>query len=73
MLMKSVKDHFKMVASKARAKAKIDKMESEAAEEDKKDGTDEEKDGEEDKKEEEGGKKLKRREIHWEHQPYYIR
>jgi hypothetical protein len=72
MLLKTVQDHFKMVASKARAKAKLDKMESEAAEEDKKDGTDEKKDVNEDKKEDGGAKKLRRREIHWE-QPYYFR
>ena len=73
MLLKTVQDHFKMVASKARAKAKLDKLESEAAEEDKKDGTDEKKDvNEEDRKEEGGAKKLRRREIHWE-QPYYFR
>ena len=72
MLLKTVQDHFKMVASKARAKAKLDKMESDAAEEDIKDGTDEKKDVNEDKKEEGGAKKLRRREIHWE-QPYYFR
>jgi hypothetical protein len=73
MLLKTVQDHFKMVASKARAKAKLDKLESDAAEEDKKDEIDEKKDvNEEDKKEEGGTKKLRRREIHWE-QPYYFR
>jgi len=73
MLLKTVQDHFKMVASKARAKAKLDKLDSEAAEEDKKDETDEKKDvNEEDKKEEGGAKKLRRREIHWD-QPYYFR
>jgi hypothetical protein len=68
MLMKSVKDHFKMVASKARAKAKLNQMEREAAEEDtKEDGTEEKTDVKEDKEEEVGGKRLRRRGIHWEH------
>lgn len=56
-------DHFKMMASKNRAKARLDEM---AAEEGNKTDTDEKKDVEENKDEgKEGGKKLKAREVHW--------
>lgn len=72
MLMKSVQDHFKMIASKARAKARLDEMECEAAEEDKKDEKGEESGVKEDTNEG-SGKKLKRRGIHWDYHPNYIR
>jgi len=57
-----------MIASKARAKARLEEMEREAAEEDDKADMDEKKDAQEDKDGGKGGgNKLKTREIHWAH------
>ena len=68
VLMKSVRDHLKMIASKAKAKAKLGDLERKVAEEDKKAETGEENGVKEDKEGEAKayGKRLKTREVHWE-------